>query len=75
MNDLTQEISNRISDWPDEAVAELLQAIDKIEIKHSLVYRLSDDERAAVREGIAQAERGEFASDEQVAVFFNRFRS
>jgi predicted transcriptional regulator len=75
MNDLSQEISNRISDWPDEAVAELLQAIDKIEIKHSLVYRLSDDERAAVREGIAQAERGEFASDEQVAVFFNRFRS
>ena len=75
MNDFSQEISNRISDWPDEAVAELLQAIDKIEIKHSLVYRLSDDERAAVREGIAQAERGEFASDEQVAVFFNRFRS
>ena len=75
MNDFSEEISNRISDWPDEAVAELLQAIDKIEIKHSLVYRLSDDERAAVREGIAQAERGEFASDEQVADFFNRFRS
>jgi predicted transcriptional regulator len=75
MNDLTQAIAGRISDWPDEAIAELLQAIDNIEIKYSLVYRLSDEERAAVREGLAQAERGEFASDEEVAAYFNRHRS
>lgn len=74
MSDLIREIGERISDWPDEAIAELLQAIDNIEIKHSLVYRLSDEERAAVREGLAQADRGEFASDERVATFFNRYR-
>ena len=75
MDDLGKEISDRISDWPDEAIAELLQAIIDIEVKHFGVYRLSDDERAAVREGFAQAARGEFANDDDVAAFFNRHRS
>lgn len=75
MNDFAKEIAKRITDWPDEAIAELIQAMLDIEAKHFGVYRLSDDERAAVREGSAQAERGEFVSDEQVATFFNRFRS
>jgi predicted transcriptional regulator len=30
------------------------------------VYRLSDDERAAVREGMEDARRGDFASDEEI---------
>jgi hypothetical protein len=74
MNEFAKEILERISDWPEKAQAELLAAIIDIEVKHFGVYRLSDDERAAVREGLAQAERGEFAPDEQVAAFFNRYR-
>jgi hypothetical protein len=45
-----------------------------IEAKHFGVYRLSDEERAPVREGLAQAARGELTADEDVAAFFNRFR-
>ena len=74
MNDLARVIVERISGWPDDAIAELQQAIDNIEIKHSLVFRLSDDERTAVRAGLAQAERGEFVSDEQIATFYNQYR-
>jgi predicted transcriptional regulator len=74
MNELAKEILERIADWPEEAQAELLQAMLEIEVKHFGVYRLSDDERAVVREGLAQAERGEFAPDEQVAALFNRYR-
>jgi len=52
-----------------------MQAIVDIEAKHFGVYRLSDDERAAVREGLAQAERGEFVPDDVVAAYFNKYRA
>ncbi|MFN3546567.1 MAG: hypothetical protein ACK4U0_03670 [Mesorhizobium sp.] len=38
------------------------------------VYVLSDEERAAVEIGIAQADRGEFATDEEVAALFAKYR-
>ncbi|MEQ1710847.1 MAG: hypothetical protein ABL908_05545 [Hyphomicrobium sp.] len=34
-----------------------------------------DATRAAIAEGVAQADRGEFATDQQVAEAFARFRS
>jgi predicted transcriptional regulator len=74
MNEFAKMLLDRIAGWPKAAQEELIQAIVEIETKHVGVYRLSDDERAAVREGLAQAERGEFVPDEQVAAFFNRYR-
>jgi predicted transcriptional regulator len=74
MNELAKEILERIADWPEETQAELLQALFEIEVKHFGVYRLLEEKRVTVREGLAQAERGEFATDEQVAAVFNRYR-
>ena len=34
--------------------------------------RLDQDTRAAVREGLKQAQRGEFVSDQDMAAFFTR---
>jgi predicted transcriptional regulator len=72
MSKKVETILERVSTWPEAAQADLLQSIIDIEIKHFGVYRLSDDERAAVREGMAQAERGEFVPDEEMAEFFKR---
>ena len=36
------------------------------------VYHLSDEERAEVREGLAEIERGDIASDEEVAAVMKR---
>ena len=36
------------------------------------VYKLSPDERTAIDQGLAQADRGEFASDEQVAAMWKK---
>ena len=36
-------------------------------------YKLSPDERKAVEEGLAQAEQGEFATDEEMAALWERF--
>jgi hypothetical protein len=67
---LVELILERITKWPDEAQAELMQSIVDIEIKHFGTYRLSDEERAAIAEGVAQADRGEFVPDEIMADFF-----
>lgn len=75
MNKIVESIVDRIADWPEEAQAEVMQAVNEIEAKHLGVYRLSADERAAVREGLAQAERGEFVPDDAVAAYFNKYRA
>ncbi len=75
MNKIAETILDRIADWPEDAQQEVMQAIVDIEAKHFGVYRLSDDERAAVREGLAQAARGEFVPDDVVAAYFNKFRA
>jgi len=75
MVDVIETLLERIADWPKEAQAEAVKAIVDIETKYFGVYKLSAEERAAIVEAKAQAERGEFASDEEVAALFNRYRS
>jgi predicted transcriptional regulator len=75
MNKVAEKILDRIADWPEEAQEELMQAVVDIEARHFGIYRLSDDERKAVREGLAQAERGEFVPDDVVAAYFNKYRA
>jgi hypothetical protein len=75
MNKIAESILDRIADWPEEAQAELMRAMVDIEVKHLGVYRLSGDERTAVREGLVQAERGEFVPDDVVAAYFNKHRA
>jgi predicted transcriptional regulator len=45
-----------------------------MEAQGTEVYRLSDDERAEIEASITEADRGEFATDEEVAAIFNRSR-
>jgi hypothetical protein len=67
-----ETILERVAGWPEEAQADLMQSLIDIEIKHFGTYRLSEDERAAIREGATQADRGEFVPDEVMADFFKR---
>jgi predicted transcriptional regulator len=75
MTDLIETLLERVADWPKEAQAEVVKAIVDIETKYFGVCKLSAEERAAILAAKAQAERGEFASDEEVAALFNRYRS
>lgn len=38
-------------------------------------HRLTDEERRLVEEGIEAADRGEFASEEEVTALLNRYRA
>jgi predicted transcriptional regulator len=75
MTDLIGTLLERVADWPKEAQAEVVKAIVDIETKYFGVYKLNAEERAAILAAKAQAERGEFANDEEVAALFNRYRS
>jgi hypothetical protein len=46
----------------------------EIEIRRTGIFRLSDDERRAIRNGIDAARRGDFASDDEVEKFYQRHR-
>ena len=60
---------------PDADQDELVAYAREIEARRRGVYVLDDDERAAIEEGLAQADRGEFATDEEVAATFKRYNA
>jgi hypothetical protein len=65
----------RVATWPAEAQEELLRSLAEIEKRHLGVYRLDDQERAAVRRGLQEMREGKLASDEDVAAVFARYRA
>jgi hypothetical protein len=67
MNALAKNLTDRLASWPDEDVAELDELAREIESRRSGIYVLSDDEWADLQEGLHQADRKEFASDEMIA--------
>ena len=52
--------------------AEVLEEI--AELGDDEVYRLSDEERRLVREGLAELDRGEIASVTEVRAVFDKYR-
>jgi hypothetical protein len=52
--------------WPEEDQQELAEYAREIEARRTGVYVMSEEERAAVRRGLAEADRGNFVSDDVV---------
>jgi predicted transcriptional regulator len=65
----------RVSTWPEEAQEEFVRSVATIESKHLGSYRLTSEERDAVRRGLAEIRAGKLASDDAVAAVFNRYRA
>jgi alkylhydroperoxidase family enzyme len=72
MNAKLQNLFERIAALPDELLGEIEQSIDEIERWRGDLFRLTDEERAAVRKGMEAARRGEFVTDEELATFYRR---
>jgi hypothetical protein len=53
--------------WPAEDQEELAEYAREIEARRTGVYVMSDEERIAVRKGLAEADRGEFVPDKVIA--------
>ena len=69
-----EAVLNRVREWPLELQEEAAQMLMMMEGQHEIVYELSEEERADLREGLAEAERGEFATDEEVQALFARYK-
>jgi len=66
----TEKLLERVKSWPEEDQEELAEFAREIESRRSGIYRLSDQERTAVRAGMDAARRGDFASDEEMNEFY-----
>jgi len=69
-----KKLLEQIASWPEEDQEELVEVAREIEARRSGVYRLSDDERDAVRAGMDAARRGEFAPEAEMEEFYRLHR-
>ena len=66
----TKTLLEQVQSWPEEDQEELAEVAREIESRRSGVYRLSDEERTAVRAGMDAARRGDFVPDEEMDEFY-----
>ena len=67
MNRLLKEVIEHAQTWPLEDQEELAEYAREIEARRTGVYTMSDQEREAIGKGLAEADRGQFVSEERVA--------
>jgi hypothetical protein len=72
MNKKLETLLELVSAWPEAAQDELVKSIAEIEARHGGVYRLSEDEKAAIEQALAAIDRGDIATDEEMAALFKR---
>jgi predicted transcriptional regulator len=61
-----KDLMDQAATWPPEDQNELAEYAREIEARRTGIYTMSDEERVAVGKGLAEADRGEFVSDELV---------
>ena len=67
MSKTLREVLEHAATWPREDQEELAEFAREIEARRTGIYTMSDEERLAVARGLAEADRGEFVSDMQIA--------
>jgi hypothetical protein len=74
MTKLLEQAIEQIRALPDIEQDEAAELLFNLAARANGRIRLDEETRAAVREGRAQAERGEFATEEEIAAVFDRAR-
>jgi len=73
--DQIDAVLDRVRTWPPERQEDAVQMLLWLEEQSTGVYVLSEDERKEIELSMEEARRGEFATDEEVAAVFNRYRT
>ena len=69
-----ESVLRRVMTWPFERQAELARIAEFLEAQSEEIEEADEATKAAIAEGLAQAERGEIATAEEVEAAFARFR-
>ena len=72
MSPKTRKLLEQVASWPQEDQEELAEVAREIEARRSGVYVLDEEEGAAIREGLAELDRGEWVSEEELRSFWKR---
>jgi len=72
MTKMLDDAIKKVRDLPDSVQDEAAAILFSVAARQSEPIRLDEETRAAVREGRAQARRGEFVGDEDMLAFFER---
>jgi hypothetical protein len=72
MTPMTRKLLEQVESWPQEDQAELADVVREIEARRTGVYVVDADEETAIREGIAELDRGEWVSEEDMRAFWKR---
>jgi predicted transcriptional regulator len=73
MTKLLKEAVEKLEQLPKGRQDELARMLIDVAASDLSPYQFSDADRAAVEEGLAQLDRGEIASDAEVAAMWKRF--
>jgi predicted transcriptional regulator len=65
-------VLDRVLTWPPARQQDAAAMLLWLEAKEGELYHPSDDEWAAIQEGLSQAKRGEFVPDEAMDAFWKR---
>ena len=74
MSPETRALLERVRTWPEEDQEALADVAREIESRRSGMYRLSDEERIAVRAGMDAARRGDFVPEDEMDEFYRLHR-
>ena len=66
-------VLDRVLTWSQEEQEMAAETLLLIEPRRGELYHPDDEEWAAIEEGLAQVERGEFATDEEMSAVWKRF--
>jgi hypothetical protein len=74
MTKLLDQAIRKIRELPEADQDDAAELLLNLAVRANGRIRLDDETRTAMRECRAQAQRGEFASDEEIAAVFKRVR-
>lgn len=69
-----EAVLERVRTWPTSRQEEAVEMLLAMEAGGVNIYELSGEEEEEIDAALAEVKRGEVASEEEVAVVFNKYR-
>jgi predicted transcriptional regulator len=72
--DQIEAVFKRVKTWPIERQQDAAEMLLRMEEQGTDICELSEEEETEIKLALAEAERGEFATDEEMKALFDRYR-